>query len=235
MMHLKPSKTAMLALGAREIPLLMRKIKGARKLHLRFRPLSDDVLLTLPHHVSYAVAEDFARSKADWLSRQIATHGARVAFEHGAEIPISGTSHRIQRHDGRGTPRIENGQLIIHSQPEFLVRRVRDFLVAQARAIIIPHAEHASRELGVTFRTITLRDTGSRWGSCTKDGALSFSWRLVMAPEYVLKYVVYHEMAHRVEMNHSPRFWAVVASLMPEYAAAERWLSRHGHTLYYYG
>ena len=90
----------------------------------------------------------------------------------------------------------------------------------------------SARKMGVTYGRITIREQKTRWGSCTSEGNLNFNWRLIFAPEKVLDYVVVHELSHRKEMNHSPAFYAVVASVMPEYKACEKWLRDNGATLW---
>ncbi len=92
---------------------------------------------------------------------------------------------------------------------------------------------HAAR-LGRGYRSLTLRDTRSRWGSCSAAGGLMFSWRLILAPPEILDYVAAHEVAHLAEMNHSPAFWRVVAGLCPDYARHRAWLRKHGQTLHAY-
>ena len=92
-----------------------------------------------------------------------------------------------------------------------------------------------ARNLGVRARRITLRDQKSRWGSCSSAGQLSFSWRLVLAPPFVLDYVAAHEVAHLAEMNHGPRFWRLVAKTLPAFEEAKVWLRIHGMDLYRYG
>ncbi|MBV8939567.1 MAG: M48 family metallopeptidase, partial [Alphaproteobacteria bacterium] len=124
--------------------------------------------------------------------------------------------------------------LLVAGEPDFVPRRVRDWLKAEARREIARRAEAHAEALGCRIRRITLRDTVSRWGSCSSDGRLSFSWRLMLAPAEVLEYVVAHEVAHLREMNHSAAFWRIVAQRCPYHAEARAWLKRHGAQLYRY-
>ncbi len=125
--------------------------------------------------------------------------------------------------------------LTVSGRLEHAPRRLRDWLVEQARADLDVCVGTHARKLGVKARSITLRDQTSRWGSCTAGGLLSFSWRLVLAPAHVLDYVAAHEVAHLVEMNHGPRFWKLVARSMPRLEEAKRWLRNHGPDLHRYG
>ena len=100
-----------------------------------------------------------------------------------------------------------------------------------AREVFARRAEHWSREMGVAYKSVRVKDQRSLWGSCTREGSLNFNWRVVMAPSEVLDYLVIHELAHLLEMNHSRRFWAHVARWSPDYKAHRRWLREHGHKL----
>jgi predicted metal-dependent hydrolase len=123
----------------------------------------------------------------------------------------------------------------VPGNPEFMARRVREWLKQQVLAEIMQCVEEKTPLLGKKPRKISLRDTSSRWGSCSSKGHLSFSWRMVLAPREVLHYLVCHELAHLAHMNHSAKFWKQVEMLCPDYRNAERWLKYHGNSLYRYG
>jgi predicted metal-dependent hydrolase len=97
---------------------------------------------------------------------------------------------------------------------------------------LVQASDHYAAKIGRRVTRVTLRDTRSRWGSCTAEGALMYSWRLIMAPPEVLRYVAAHEVAHLVEMNHSNRFWAVVEGLYPGWQTQRAWLRSHGGALH---
>jgi predicted metal-dependent hydrolase len=235
---MSPRKTHRHTLQLEEalLPLTVRKRRGTRRMVLRYQPLTREVTLTLPPYVSLREALAFAHSRRAWLSRQMAQYGAPIVFTDGAEIPVLGRSYRI-RHmaQGRGVVSAADEELQVFGAPEFLARRVRDWVRAQLKDEIARRADAYGALLGVQARRITLRDTHSRWGSCSADGQLSFSWRLAFAPYAVMDYVVAHEVVHLREMNHGARFWKLVAEVCPEQQRARRWLAKHGHTLYRYG
>jgi predicted metal-dependent hydrolase len=159
-----------------------------------------------------------------------------VPFEDGALVPLLGRPHAIRHRPGAvGGVWLEGDELHVSGDPAFLSRRVTAWLRAHAKAEIGPRAaEHAARiERRVT--RISIKDPRSRWASCAPDGTLAFSWRLVLAPSWVLDYVVAHEVAHLAEMNHGPRFWAAVSRLTPHTEAAKAWLAAHGPRLLRYG
>ena len=155
----------------------------------------------------------------------------------GATVPVFGAPHRIRLVlDPRAAPvTIVDGEIRVRGDPAHLPRRVIDYLKALAKREFAARARALAARLGKSVTRVGVRDPKSRWGSCSSRGSLSFSWRLVFAPEAVVEYVVAHEVAHLVEMNHSPRFWRVVASLVPDSAAPRAWLRRHRAELLSYG
>jgi predicted metal-dependent hydrolase len=163
-----------------------------------------------------------------------------MPFAPGATIPLRGEPHRIvHRHGMRGTvwTEIEGDErlLCVAGELPHLARRVGDFLKREARCDLEAAGRKYCAELGVTARRVTVRDQASRWGSCSTGGMLSFSWRLIFAPPYVLDYLAAHEVAHLVEMNHSPRFWRLVGRICPDVQRAKAWLDAHGTDLHRYG
>jgi len=145
--------------------------------------------------------------------------------------------HRIRRETDAAAPSVAivGGEIRVRGEPVHLARRVRDFLVAKARNELALRARPLAARIGRDVTQITVRDTRSRWGSCSGRGNLSFSWRLIFAPERVIDYVVAHEVAHLAEMNHGPRFWRLVESLSPDSAVSRAWLKRHRSRLFSYG
>ncbi|NQW11269.1 MAG: M48 family metallopeptidase [Alphaproteobacteria bacterium] len=218
-----------------------RRSARARRMLLRIDPARGGPELVLPDGVDPARAEAFARQNLGWLRARLARLPARIAFTDGALVPILGVEHRIRhRPDQRGGVwRIEDPdhsvELHVSGTAEHLARRLTDFLKIEAKRVIAPRARAHADTLDRRVGRVTVRDTASRWGSCSSRGDLSFSWRLVLAPERVLDYVVAHEVAHLVEMNHSPRFWRLVDRLMPGYEPDRAWLKRHGGRLHAYG
>jgi hypothetical protein len=222
-------------------PVRVRTSARASRYTLKIMTATGEAVLTMPPRGSWSTALDFAHRHGGWLAQRYRRMPARTLFAPGAEVPIRGVPHRIvHRPEARGGAWLEPAAaggpvLVVTGAPDFLDRRVHDFLKKEARrAIEASVARHAAR-LGVTISRITVRDTVSRWGSCSATGALSFSWRLILAPPFVLDYLCAHEVAHRREMNHSARYWRVVAFLDPAYGQAEAWLKRHGAALHRIG
>ena len=235
-MILSASDNLVLDVEGRAVPLRIRRNARARRLILRIDGERDGVVVTLPRHVPIAEGLDLARSKAAWIVRQLDRLAPRISFADGAMVPVLGVDHRV-RHDPVGCRPVRRGagEIVVAGHPEHLARRLTDWLRSEARRGIAPRAHAKAEALDRTPAAITLRDTRSRWGSCSVDGKLSFSWRLVMAPEHVLDYVVAHEVAHLVERNHGPRFWDLAAELTGDVKTARAWLRAYGAGLHRYG
>lgn len=219
--------------GTPPVCLTLRRSPRARRISLRISGLDGRVTLTVPRGVTESAALDFARSRGDWLRTQLAGRPVSEPVRPGSDIPLEGQFVRIASGAGRGL-RVEGGHLLVPGAPEMAAVRIEAWLRAQARDRLAAAADRHAATLGRRYTRLTLRDTRSRWGSCAISGALSFSWRLIMAPPEVLDYVAAHEVAHLAEMNHSPAFWNVVGGLLPGYAAPRAWLRREGAALHRY-
>jgi predicted metal-dependent hydrolase len=222
-------------------PVVVKRSPRAARYTLRVKTATREAVITMPMRGSMATAKDFADRHGGWLAARYAKLPAMVDFIDGAVLPLRGENHRIaHRPTSRGAVWIEQdpeGQklLAVAGDSKFTARRVKDFLKKEARKDIDEAAHRHAAALGVKVKRIAIKDTKSRWGSCASDGSLSFSWRMILAPPFVLDYLAAHEVAHRVEMNHSSRYWRVVASIFPDYEKAEAWLKRHGTELHRWG
>ncbi|HEC14235.1 MAG TPA: M48 family peptidase [Rhodospirillales bacterium] len=194
------------------------------------------VVITLPAGVNEKNGREFAETKTGWISARLAALAPAVPFEDGAIVPFLGLDHRIVFTSGRGRPVFrEAGEIRVCGRPEHLPRRLTEWLRRQAKEALAPLCAVKAELLGGALGRISVRDTRSRWGSCSAAGNLSFSWRLVMAPEHVLDYVAAHEVAHLKFMNHGDGFWTAVAGLTADPEAARAWLKGHGAGLHRYG
>jgi hypothetical protein len=230
-----------LAVAGTTYPVRLRRHAQARRYTLRVHAADHAVVLTMPLRGSIREAKAFAQKHGAWVAARLARLPRPQAFAHGTLLPLRGEPHRIEhRPRARGTVWVECGEdgaqlLCVAGEAPHVARRVRDYLKREARRDL----EHASRAmaqaLGVKLARVSVRDQTSRWGSCSTTGVLSYSWRLIMAPPFVLQYLAAHEAAHLVEMNHSPRFWRGVERIDPEFRRAKAWLDAHGAELHRYG
>lgn len=219
-----------------DVPLIIRRDGRARRFTLSVDQAKGDLRLVLPRRAALREGLEFVHSKQGWIEDQLAALPPHLPFVDGAEIPILGEPHRIRHLPGarRGVWRAE-GAIWVSGQEEHLSRRVTDFLKAEAREALSDRARAKAAIIDRKIVKIAVRDTRSRWGSCSSDGYINFSWRLILAPEPVFDYVVAHEVAHLVHLDHSRRFWALVDDLTPETLWAQRWLKRDGSRLLRYG
>jgi hypothetical protein len=220
-----------LRVGNPPIDILLRRSARARRLTLRVSRIDGRVTLTLPPRVAEREALRFAREREAWLRGHIAGHTAPAALAPGGTVLFEGRALPLVSAPVRG-PRLKDGVLHLPEDGAPCGPRVAAFLRTAARDRLAAASDRHAAALGRGYGRITLRDTRSRWGSCSSDGNLMYSWRLIMAPPEVLDYVAAHEVAHLQEMNHSAAFWAVVARLLPGYAAPRAWLREHGAQLH---
>lgn len=210
------------------------------RLTLRLVPASktgESLKVTVPPGTPEQEVDDFLEKNRNWAAARLSRLPQVQKIEEGATIPFRGVPHKIV-HSGkkRGIVSIgmeEDGPVIrVHGNPDFVTRRVADFLKRQAKQDLTKAVAHYSEALGVKAKSITMRDTTSRWGSCSSSGALNFSWRIILAPPEVLNYLAAHEVAHLREMNHSDRFWTLVEQICPDMNSQKSWLRVHGAKLH---
>jgi len=221
-----------LMVAGREIPLLVRRHVQARRIVLRIDLESDGVALTLPRRAALDEGLALARDRADWILKCLAKLPPRVRFVPGAVMPLMGRQVLL-RHDPRAQMpvRLAGDELIIGGHIEHFQRRLTDWLKREVKRALAPRAHEMAAQLGKRVAKIAVRDTRSRWGSCAPSGNLSFCWRLVFAPEWVIDYVVAHEVAHLAHMNHSQRFWKTVDALGVRTDEARAWLDTNAERL----
>ena len=220
----------LLLTGSPAISITLKRSARAKRFSLRVHQATGLVSLSMPARAREAEAFAFARAQEGWIRAALARMPAVVGVGLGAEIPLEGRLVQITSGAGRSV-RLEEGALVVPGDPERAAARVAAYLKVRARDRLVQASDHYADQIGRRVAQVSLRDTRSRWGSCASDGALMYSWRLIMAPPRVLDYVAAHEVAHMVEMNHSPRFWAVVERLFPNWQPERAWLKREGGAL----
>ncbi len=214
------------------IPLTVRRNRAARRISLRIDVSRRSAVLTLPARVGLASGLDFVAEKALWLRNAYARIPAALPFAADASIPLLGHPHRIEHRPlAKGGVWREGESIVVTGAAEHLPRRLGDWLKREALGILEARTRAKAAEVERAVARVFVRDTRSRWGSCARDGRVHYSWRLILAPEFVLDYVVAHEVAHLIYMSHGPRFRAVVDRLTPRRAEAEAWLRVHGSGL----
>lgn len=217
--------------GRPPVPLVLRRSGRARRISLRVSSLDGRVTLTLPPGVPESEALDFAASRAGWIRKHLAGLPGTVRIEPGALLPIEGHFRSVEVGEGRSVTLLREKVRVPARSPG---PALRAFLRDMARDRLAAASDRYAAALGRSYTRLTLRDPRSRWGSCSSQGGLMYSWRLILAPAEVLDYVAAHEVAHLAEMNHSAAFWATVERLYGPYALARRWLRENGPDLHRY-
>lgn len=219
--------------GPPMLGIIVRRSHRARRLSLRVSQLDGRVTMTLPRRTPLREARVFASEKESWIRNALAERPDMVRPQIGAAVLLEGREVRIIAGTGRAA-RYLDGVISVPDNPDRVPFRVAALLKVMAGDRLRQASEKYAAELGVTFGKISMRDTRSRWGSCSSRSNLMYSWRLIMAPPEVLDYVAAHEVAHLVEMNHSAQYWRVVAKICPDYKPKRNWLHENGQKLHSY-
>ena len=232
--------------------LIVRLLRhpAARRFILRVRFAQRDAVLTIPARATLREARQFAERHGAWIAVRLRRLPTAIPFVPGSIVPLRGISHtlvhcpgergmvwveRAGAIDGSSSPEGVDFLLCVAGRAEHFARRVRDYFKREARRDLENAVSRHTRALGLRPRKLGLRDTVSRWGSCSASGSLNFSWRLIMAPPFVLDYLAAHEVAHLAHLDHSNRFWVLTRTLCADTDRAEAWLSAHGRHLHKYG
>lgn len=221
--------------GDRIVEVTVRRNARARRYTLRLDRRGDGAVVTIPRRGSLAEAKAFVTRHAQWIAERLAARPEMPDVP--VVVPIRGVVHKVL---STGSPRGRIRMAALGDSPAIEVpgeaphvrRRLTDHLRKEARADLAAAVARHAETLGVRPTAIRLKDTTSRWGSASARGVLAFSWRLVMAPPFVLDYVAAHEVAHLREMNHSDHFWAICEGLCPATEAAKTWLNKNGAGLH---
>jgi predicted metal-dependent hydrolase len=224
-----------LLVGDYKISLHFRRNVRARRMVLRFDGKTGGLVMTLPRRTSLAEALRFVDTSAAWILRHLGQLVPRKVIADGATLLFRGEMHLLKLTGGRrGLVGISEGVITVPGDAAHAERRVKDFIKTRALADLTEASQRYAQAMNTRYRNITLRDQKSRWGSCSASGGLSYSWRLMLAPAFVLDYVAAHEVAHLREMNHGPRFWRLVLTHCPHAKQAKSWMKQHARVLHSY-
>lgn len=220
----------------------VRRHPGARRLTLRVSRTRRAVIVTIPVQCDLGEAGSFVSRNIDWVRERLDSLPDPVPFAGAAVMPLRGEPHRVVFTGARCT-RIVTVVDVPGDWPEIHVpgpedaapKRLKTWLFDEAKRDLDTRVAYHAKRHGLKVKRVAVRDQTSRWGSCSTTALLSFSWRLVLAPPHVLDYVAAHEVAHLAEMNHGPRFWALVKKALPDFESSKRWLRIYGLDLHRYG
>jgi len=189
-------------------------MRNARRLRLRFDEASGILKLTCPWRTSRKAALAWALDQRDWIEKQVARAQPGEPFAPGATIPLEGDEVRLVWDEAAPrTPVLKDGELRVGGPREGFTRRIELFVKRRALDVMSREAAHYAEAAGATVSSVSVGDAGTRWGSCSSHGRIRLSWRLILAPPDVRRFVVAHEVAHLVHLDHSAKFKALEARL----------------------
>lgn len=230
----------LLAKSGASVPIRVHIDRRARRVSVRIDPLAREAVATAPANRFALEAISFASERVEWIADRLGALPPPVVFRPGAYIPLRGVIHRLKHVETGRTVKVDKASgptplLLIPGPRESFADKTRGFFRASARTDFAERVAVHAETLKVKPRSIAIKDTRSRWGSCSSEGRLNFSWRLVCAPPFALDYVAAHEVAHIKEMNHSDRFWKQVERCFPDWREARAWLHERGGALHSIG
>ena len=209
------------------LPVAIRIHPRARRLKLRLDAARELLLLTCPPRSSRRAAIDWAAGQRSWVEARLAEAGPGIPLDPGAVIPVEGRDTRLEWVEGTSRAVAwDDGLLCCGGPRAAFARRIESWLRARARDRLSADTAEAARKVGVSVTRVSIGDAGTRWGSCSAAGSIRYNWRLVLAPPEVRRWVVAHEVAHRLHMNHGPAFKALERDLFDGDADAARLLLR---------
>ena len=232
---MKPIPARTLAVGDQELPVVVRRLRTARRITLRLAPDGSEARISMPEWGRTADALKFAEQRRDWLAAQLARIPPAVRIEPGCMVTFRGETLRLEWREGAPRRPARDGDALLLGGPvEGLEGRVRRWLEAEALRLSGADLAHYCARAGQPVPRLALSSARRRWGSCSSQGVIRINWRLVMAPDFVRRSVVAHEVAHMAHFDHSPAFHAHLAALYEEpIEGANRWLKAEGRSLYH--
>lgn len=224
-------------IGKIELSVNFQTSMRAKRLSLKLDPYKDQAVVTTPFGVDETTAKKFLDRHIIWLEHKLIQRGQKISFHAGTTLPVLGIDMTIS-YEQKDQPRVtsEANKILVEGfDPVVVPGLVKDWLRKKVYEELSFHSQEYAGKLDQKIKSITLKEMKSRWGSCSHNGRLNYNWRLVFAPIETLKYVCAHEIAHLLEMNHSPAFWKIVEELYPSYELQRKWLKKYGSRLFLYG
>lgn len=216
-----------------DIPVEVIRKAGLKSVRLKICSKTRKAIVTAPLLTPDFSIKKFLLSHEIWLKKQMELIPLKTVFKEGEVFCLLGKEMTIYRQT-TGATTLSGNRIIVSGEQEFLHRRVCDFIKKEVKKYIEEQAFKIAKEMGVLPKRISIKDTSSRWGSCSSSGCLSFSWRLGLAPLFVIDYVIAHELTHLIHMNHSDDFWRTLRQINPNVLKARKWLKENGHLLHKY-
>ena len=215
------------------IKINTRKNPKAKKIIIKFNHYGTEIDLTIPRFTSKREGLEFINMNINWLSKEINNFPSKIPFEAGKKVPVLGEYYLIDYHESKNI-HMDSSTIYIQKNNN-KENNLKKWLIKKSKIYITDLTFRKATELKVKVNKISIRDPKTRWGSCSENGNVSFSWRLIFAPPTVIEYVVTHELCHIIELNHSYKFWQLVSKSCPKYKSSQSWLKDFGLKLHFYG
>jgi predicted metal-dependent hydrolase len=224
------------------VPFEFELVRSARRRSMSIEIAKAQVVVRAPHFVANADIEKFVREKSLWVQQKLAQQAQQLSvlptysFANGSRVPYLGEHLTLVVHTQPKADVVRYGAqllVILTSRSRLAIEQQAKRLVcqwyqSQALTLLQAKTDAAAARLGAKHTGVTIKATRSKWGHCTAQGAIQYNWQILLAPEPIVDYLVAHEVSHLLHHNHSPAFWAVVASLCPDYKKRRAWLKAHG-------
>ncbi len=223
--------------GHSNIPIYLRERRGTKRVVMSFSRKQKQIVISAPRKTSKTFLKDFIQKHTDWIKKQAAKHDeAGQILAQGATITfLNKTYTLIHEESNKVLVNLTDDCLFVRSAASRIETHVKRWFLSQAQELLTKTSLNFAQKLGVEIKKVSVKTMHARWGSCSSTGNLNYNWRLIFAPEEILRYVCAHEVSHRKHMNHSKDFWNTVGTLYPDFAAARVWLKKNGNTLYALG
>ncbi len=206
-----------------------------KRLTLRIDTKNAQAILTMPRLCSKKKAYEFVLSKQDWIIEHLSKIPKAKDFENNETISLFGKNVKITHiNNSRKATYLENNMLYVGGDIVFLHRRVKDFIKKEAKNEFFKLSQEMAKKINCKVANVQIKDTKSRWGSCSSLNNINYSWRIALAPEYTIKYLIAHEVAHLKHKNHSYSFWRCVKELYVDATLGKNWLKTNGNQLFLY-
>ena len=216
-----------------DFPLKVTKSAQAKRLTLRIDGKSRQAVLSIPPRCTQKQAIKFVTEHQEWIIEHLQNLPQVKHFTSGENISFFGQEILIQHApEKRWGARIEQGVLYVSGESEFTHRRVKDFIKKEAQKTFLLRSQKLASKIDCKVHDVVIKDTKSRWGSCSSLNNINYNWRLALAPKEVIDYIIAHEVSHLAHQDHSKEFWSCVKKLCPTYKIGQSWLKQHGKELY---
>ena len=220
--------------NAFDFPLKVNTSFKLRRLNLRIDHKKRMVVLSMPKFYPKKKAFDFLNEHIDWIEEKLAQLPQIKEFEDGETISLFGPKITICYQLDFGAPKLIDTTLFVGGDKEFLHRRIKDYIKREAKKIFYAKSKTLADKIGCNLTGVSIKDTKSRWGSCSSLKHINYNWRIALAPDFVIDYLMAHEVSHLKHQDHSSDFWKTVESLCPNADEGKKWLTQNGNALYLY-